>query len=223
MRNDKYKVAISGAITIFEFVSQGPKGRIKKRVQYQATKQKNLFNLAFGDINPETNEIDDKVVTNNKDSLKVLSTVACNKNRGITMNKTIEVEAPDFSINHELDKYEDVIMFPEKLQRANEMIERYGLPKKLEERLLLRKKQKAFWTKGILTQADADKNTFVLLATDEDGLTKNAYPITVVLPETLTKLVKNYWNGIAQVHIKPKTLDENETEYDLIDVNWRTW
>ena len=139
------------------------------------------------------------------------------------MNKTIEVAAPDFSINHELDKYEDIIMFPEKLQRANEMIERYGLPKKLEERLLLRKQQKAFWTKGILTQADADKNTFVLLTTDEDGLTKNAYPITVVLPETLTKLVKNYWNGIAQVHIKPKTLDENETEYDLIDVNWRTW
>ena len=139
------------------------------------------------------------------------------------MNKTIEVAAPDFSINHELDKYEDIIMFPEKLQRANEMIERYGLPKKLEERLLLRKKQKAFWTKGILTQADADKNTFVLVAIGEDGLTETAYTIAVVLPETLTKLVKNYWNSTAQVHIKPKVLDENETEYDLIDVNWRTW
>ena len=139
------------------------------------------------------------------------------------MNKTIEVETSDFNINHELDKYEDVIMFPEKLQRANEMIERYGLPKKLEERLLLRKKQKAFWTKGILTQADADKNTFVLVAIGEDGLTETAYTIAVVLPETLTKLVKNYWNSTAQVHIKPKVLDENETEYDLIDVNWRTW
>ena len=92
------------------------------------------------------------------------------------MNKTIEVETSDFNINHELDKYEDIIMFPEKLQRANEMIEKYGLPKKLEERFLLRKKQKAFWTKGILTQADADKNTFVLVAIGEDGLTETERP-----------------------------------------------
>ena len=143
--------------------------------------------------------------------------------KAIEKEDVLEYNPLGIRINHDLDKYDNTVVAPQKLAEANEMLAKYGLPKTWEEERLLRKQQKAFWTKGILTQADADKNTFVLLATDEDGLTKNAYPITVVLPETLTKLVKNYWNGIAQVHIKPKTLDENETEYDLIDVNWRTW
>lgn len=35
----------------------------------------NLYNLAFGDKNPLTGEIDDKIVTDNGDSEKVLATV----------------------------------------------------------------------------------------------------------------------------------------------------
>ena len=137
--------------------------------------------------------------------------------------KVIEVNGMKFTVNHELDKYDNVILFPEKLKRANENIAKYGLPKEIEEELLLRKQQKAFWTKGILTQPNVDTNTFVLVSTDKDSLIQTQYPVTVVSAETLAKLVKNYWNSMAQVHIKPKTLDENETEYDLIDVNWRTW
>ena len=114
MRNDKYKVAISGAITIFEFVSQGPKGQIKKRVQYQATKQKNLFNLAFGDINPETNEIDDKVISNNKDSLKVLSTVA-------------------YTIYSFIEKYPEAIIYAEGSNPVRTRLYRIGISNNLEE------------------------------------------------------------------------------------------
>lgn len=34
------------------------------------------YNLAFGDFNGNTGDIDDKVITNNGDSLKILATVA---------------------------------------------------------------------------------------------------------------------------------------------------
>lgn len=36
----------------------------------------NLFNLGFGDKNEETGQLDDRVATNNGDSIKVLATVA---------------------------------------------------------------------------------------------------------------------------------------------------
>ena len=73
MRNEKYSVEISGASMIFEFVSEGPKGSIKKRVEYRQIGSENIYNLGFGDINLETNEIDDKVVSDNNDSKKRLS------------------------------------------------------------------------------------------------------------------------------------------------------
>ena len=61
---------------VFEFVSEGPKGLIRKRVHYQQTKQEDTFNLALGDVNNATNEVDYKVITDNKDTEKVLATVA---------------------------------------------------------------------------------------------------------------------------------------------------
>lgn len=60
---------------IFEFVSEGPKGKIHKLVQFGETNLKNLFNLAFGDKDLITGEINDSVVSNNNDSDKVLATV----------------------------------------------------------------------------------------------------------------------------------------------------
>ena len=59
----------------FEFTSEGTKGLIPKLVKYQETNLKDLYNLAFGDKNTETGEIDDKVISNNGDSEKVLVTV----------------------------------------------------------------------------------------------------------------------------------------------------
>jgi hypothetical protein len=61
---------------LFEFTSVGPKGRIKKLVQYTETNLKEFFNLGFGDKDEKTGEINDKAITNNGDSQKVLSTVA---------------------------------------------------------------------------------------------------------------------------------------------------
>ncbi len=60
---------------VFEFVSEGPKGEISKLVQFGETNLKDFYNLAFGDKDPATGEINDSVVSNNNDSDKVLATV----------------------------------------------------------------------------------------------------------------------------------------------------
>jgi hypothetical protein len=76
MRFDIYEVEVSNSVEVFEFISNGPKGSIKKRVHYQKTGVRKLYNLAFGDVNIETDSIDDTIVTNNQDVEKVLATVA---------------------------------------------------------------------------------------------------------------------------------------------------
>ena len=38
---------------------------------------------------------------------------------------------PIVVIDKSLDKFDDKIMFPEKLEKANEMLKRIGLPKKI--------------------------------------------------------------------------------------------
>ena len=60
---------------LFEFTSIGPKGEIKKLVQYAETSIKGYYNLGFGDKD-EAGEINDAIITNNGDSQKVLATVA---------------------------------------------------------------------------------------------------------------------------------------------------
>ena len=60
----------------FEFFSIGPKGQIKKIIEFSETNVKDVYNLAFGDFDEKTEQTSDKVVTNNGDSLKVLATVA---------------------------------------------------------------------------------------------------------------------------------------------------
>jgi len=60
----------------FEFFSIGPKGQIKKIIEFSETNVKDVYNLAFGDFDEKTQQISDTIVTNNGDSLKVLATVA---------------------------------------------------------------------------------------------------------------------------------------------------
>ncbi len=74
MKLPKYPLASSDKMMTFEFISEG-KSIIHKIVKYQPTNLKGLYNLAFGDKNLETGEIDDRVISNNGDSEKVLATV----------------------------------------------------------------------------------------------------------------------------------------------------
>lgn len=48
------------------------------------------------------------------------------------MKTTVETEqkrVPDVIIDPELDKYNNVVLFPEKLAKANEMLKKSGAPK----------------------------------------------------------------------------------------------
>jgi hypothetical protein len=61
----------------YSFYSEGPKGEIKKTVVYSKIHDDPVtYNLAFGDENPVTGNIDDKSITNNQDRNLVLATVA---------------------------------------------------------------------------------------------------------------------------------------------------
>jgi hypothetical protein len=66
---------ISTSATTFDFISSGPKGDIKKIIQFSPTDVKNIFNLAFGNLNGD-GTIDDRTTNDNKDRDKILATVA---------------------------------------------------------------------------------------------------------------------------------------------------
>ena len=61
---------------VYEFISQGPKGRITKRVYFQETTKENYVSLLMGDYKHETGETDFLNVSNNGDRDKVLATIA---------------------------------------------------------------------------------------------------------------------------------------------------
>jgi hypothetical protein len=75
MMLDRYELRAEESLMVFEFASEGPKGKIRKLVQFGETNLKGLYNLAFGDVNVTTGEINDSIITNNGDSKKVLATV----------------------------------------------------------------------------------------------------------------------------------------------------
>jgi hypothetical protein len=75
MKLERYELTAEDSLMVFEFVSEGPKGSIRKLIQYGETNLKGLYNLAFGDVDITTGEINDSVNSNNNDSDKVLATV----------------------------------------------------------------------------------------------------------------------------------------------------
>lgn len=76
MNKPKYLYKSEEFLRTYEFISEGVHGKIVKTVQYTDTGTENVYNLAFGDFDEGTKQINDFSVTNNGDSLKVLATVA---------------------------------------------------------------------------------------------------------------------------------------------------
>lgn len=75
MNIQKYQLKAESELIVFEFISNGPKGKIPKLIKFTETHLEDVYNLGFGDKHPETGEIDDLIVSNNDDSEKVLATV----------------------------------------------------------------------------------------------------------------------------------------------------
>ena len=75
MNLPQYQLRAGKSLMVFEFISEGPKGRISKLVKFSKTNLKGLYNLSFGDKNHDTGDFDDQIVSNNGDSETVLATV----------------------------------------------------------------------------------------------------------------------------------------------------
>jgi hypothetical protein len=75
MKYQYYTAAyVADDLSIFEFISSGKHGHIRKRILFQPTDFKGVYNLAFGDLSPD-GEIDDQTVSNNGDRDKILATI----------------------------------------------------------------------------------------------------------------------------------------------------
>jgi hypothetical protein len=75
MQLPRYSYRTNDSFLDYEFISEGPGGQIKKVVRISQINA-HVFNLGFGDLDEQTGEISDVIVTNNNDSRKVLATVA---------------------------------------------------------------------------------------------------------------------------------------------------
>lgn len=86
MKLPKYQLKSTDKLSSYEFVSEGPRGLIVKRIQFTLINRDEVYNLAFGDKMPISGEINDLAISNNGDSEKVLATVVsavyafCDKN-----------------------------------------------------------------------------------------------------------------------------------------------
>lgn len=77
MEHSFYQVSVLDVgHNVYEFVSVGPQGNVTKLAAFTPTKNAVTFNFAFGDLLPDCGEPDDRVVTNNGDTMKVMATLA---------------------------------------------------------------------------------------------------------------------------------------------------
>ena len=75
MKQPKYQLKAENELLVFQFVSEGPKGRIPKLIEFTETNLKDFYNLAFGDKDDLTGGINDSIVSNNGDAEVVLAMV----------------------------------------------------------------------------------------------------------------------------------------------------
>ena len=122
MQLDKYALKAESSLTVFEFISEGPNGLIYKLIQFQDTNQPNVYNLAFGDKNSETGELDDLAVSNNGDTDKVLATVVAALYAFFEQNTPTLLFTPPGARAHEQDFIELV-----SVGSTTEMIEDFEL------------------------------------------------------------------------------------------------
>src|SRR5689334_7003551 len=77
MKQQGYDFKISKDSSTFTFYSEGPKGRIKKKVKFKPYYYggKTLFNIGISDWNIKSRKYDDNTVTNNNDKNEILFTL----------------------------------------------------------------------------------------------------------------------------------------------------
>ena len=115
MRLPRYELKAEKSLMVFEFISEGLQGQIPKLIKFSETTLKGFFNLAFGDKDFKTGEIDDTVVSNNGDSEKVLATVVSavysftNKEKNVWVYATGSTKARTRLYRMGISKYFDEV------------------------------------------------------------------------------------------------------------------
>ncbi|GGB19580.1 DUF6934 family protein [Puia dinghuensis] len=75
MKYEYYPAAyIADDLSIFEFISSGGQGNIRKQIWFQRTTVQNIYNLAFGDLDAK-GRLDDAIISDNGDRNKILATI----------------------------------------------------------------------------------------------------------------------------------------------------
>lgn len=114
VKQPKYHLTAEKELTIFQFISEGPKGNISKLIEFTETNLNGFFNLAFGDMDKVTSKLDDKVITNNNDTEKVLATIVS-------------------AVYAFTDKYPDAWVYATGSTTSRTRLYRMGIAKYLEE------------------------------------------------------------------------------------------
>lgn len=157
MKYSKYEYEADEDLHFYEFVSVGENGEVKKVVEYSRMNIENFYNLGFEDYDKERQKVNDRVVTNDEDSPKVLATVASTVyaftarypdahifatgstevrtrlyRMGITNNL---VEIRMVKIDKKLNRFKGKVLFKKKLDRANKPLENADLPKIIKDKI----------------------------------------------------------------------------------------
>jgi hypothetical protein len=74
MQTEGYEFVPNEDNEVYIFFSNGPRGVVTKMIVFEEVGLNN-FNVAFGDYDFNQNKFDDKIITDNKDTIKVLATV----------------------------------------------------------------------------------------------------------------------------------------------------
>ncbi len=74
MKSEIYEISHLEGDLLYLFFSIGKNGIVPKVIEYECI-DTDIYNLAFGDLDILTNSVNDNVVTNNGDTIKVISTV----------------------------------------------------------------------------------------------------------------------------------------------------
>ncbi len=137
-----------------------------------------------------------------------------------SVNNLDKAKIPVVKFNDDLKKYRDQPYFVNKLKRMNDILESTGMPEEYyrHQEEIRQRETSVFWIKGILSHADVTTNTFLLVVKGTDNLSELQYTITTLSSEVLTQLLKDYRNGLINVHVKQKEKNGKECQYELIEV-----
>jgi hypothetical protein len=120
---------------------------------------------------------------------------------------------PVLIIDNDLD---ETVLHPEKLKEVREALTKNPIPADIYlQRFSKAEQEQGFWVNGVVRQADADKNIFVIVATVNN--TELQYKVHT-LSKNLHSIVKNHWCKSIKAHIQPTINKEQLFEYTLINL-----